>query len=891
MAEKRDRFGNVVSGSTGRDRFGGVLTKKEPEMSGWEQAGRALAVPATNFVKGIGNVMEGTEDFFNAIVDPLVPGNRKEQERNRDAAYEKYGFGALPSLPALAQSAGMKPRNAIESMLAEGGETAGEVTATLPLAYRALMSVAPALAGVGPQSNWMARAAKGFVDMASRAPASGDIISGFGSGVGSEGAALLTDHESPGAELAGGIAGGLAPAMWGYGPLGLTAKAAKGAYNWFLNPAAKTERAKAQIARELGPLFDQSNPVGREAALALQNAEALKQEIPGYNPSLAQASEVPSMIAEQNALESSASGDLLNQIVRNQRSNANAITSYAASRTPQAVGSADTVRSAIDKQVTGVRSGFDRAKDTISREEESLERALPRADTENIGDRIRRSYFDARDEAYEQMQKMARDSGIDSNAPIRGIPMAEFKNRLIRAGTKWRDEDPLTGNTRWIRDRAQMSKDIPVELLRKIANEGKSGQPPMTINDYVSYGRAINGELRDAMQGLQPNSSKAARLRQMRDEFEDIMNDVDLGNSTLNARWKDFRKRYKTEYIDRFKEQNAKKIAAKDGFQHFVTQDEQIAQKFFKSDAAGGISAAREYRNIFRDNPQALEDYRAIALDSLRNAATRNGRIDSKALDKWRNDHRQVLQVFPEIEREVSTLSGRVQALAERGRVLDEMKTKFENSALISELDRFKRGSGDVGAIIRNALENPTYMRELMANIRGNADAMAAMKRAVWEEAVSKVQSPAQFEKYLIDKAAPLEQVLGKDHFRSLTAIAEASRKEGLVPKHLGKADPSKRTSEIERVLNMKLPQLSSRLFAIRSGRTGWQWVASEMLSRTLYGFSNSEADKLMIAALYDADVAKQLAQFTRTPPTPKQLSRLHAYLANVGEKYYDDED
>lgn len=879
MAEKRDRFGNAVGESSGRDRFGGTLIGQRSTAA---KVGRAVAVPATNFVKGVGNVMEGVEYPFRAASKAIADFTLPE-------SWEKYNKDDLSkpgTIPALVQSAGMEPEGNFERILAEGGETAGEVAATLPLAYRALGSAAAGLANVGPQSGRIARGAKSLVDAAQRAPALGDISSGFGAGVGAE-SAEIAFPDSPGAELAGGVAGGLAPALWGYGPLGLTMKAGKWAAGR-LSSTQSQRRAAEKVSEELAPLFDQNTPLGRDSSAALQGSEALSQEIPGYKPTLAEATEVDSLIANQNALETSASGDLLNDIGRYHRGNQNAIEAYARNRTPQSMGGPDTVRSAVDSKVTGVRSQFDNARQTVGRQEEQLLSQLPEADTADIGNRIRRTYFDAKDEAYEQMQKLARDSGIDSNMPIRGIPVSEFRTRLLRAGTKWLDKDPATGNSRWIRDRAQMGKNVPIELLRKIQNE--RGQPPMTINDYVSYGRAINGELRDAMQGLQPNSVKAARLRQMRDEFEDIMNDVDLGDSTLNAKWKNFRKQYKTEYIDRFKEQTAKRVVAKDGYSHFLTQDEQIAQKFFKPDSAGGVSSAREYRNIFRDNPQALEDYRAIVLDSLRNAANRNGRLDGNALEKWRNSHREALDVFPEIGREISTMSGRVKALSERGKLLDEMQTKFENSALVTELDRFKRGSGDSMQMVRNAMQNPQYMRELMANISGHADAHAALKRAVWEDTIGKMQTPAQFEKYIIDRADSLKQVLGQDHYRSLTAIAEANRKEGLVPRHIGKIDKTKQTSEIERFMNMKLPQLSSRLFAIRSGRTGPQWMATEIFSRMMYGFSEAEANKLMVSALYDADVARQLAQITRQPPTPKQLSRLHAYLANAGEKYYDDE-
>ena len=91
-----------------------------------------------------------------------------------------------------------------------------------------------------------------------------------------------------------------------------------------------------------------------------------------------------------------------------------------------------------------------------------------------------------------------------------------------------------------------------------------------------------------------------------------------------SGRYNQFRKACFDEYIKPFEEGTVYKVRMRDGRGFYKTTDEKVAEAFWQP---GNITAARQYKAVLAADPEANAALEAVALDSLRDAAVRDGVI------------------------------------------------------------------------------------------------------------------------------------------------------------------------------------------------------------------------------------------------------------------------
>ena len=120
-----------------------------------------------------------------------------------------------------------------------------------------------------------------------------------------------------------------------------------------------------------------------------------------------------------------------------------------------------------------------------------------------------------------------------------------------------------------------------------------------------------------------------------------------LAGGNPSGRTKEFCKVYFDETIKPFEGGAVYKVRQRDGRGFYKTPDEKVATAFWQPD---NISTARQYKTVLAADPEANAAMEAIALDSLRDAAVRDGVIQPELFKTWAR--RYVREVMNEIESE-----------------------------------------------------------------------------------------------------------------------------------------------------------------------------------------------------------------------------------------------
>jgi len=69
----------------------------------------------------------------------------------------------------------------------------------------------------------------------------------------------------------------------------------------------------------------------------------------------------------------------------------------------------------------------------------------------------------------------------------------------------------------------------------------------------------------------------------------------------------------------------------------------------------------------------------------------------------------------------------------------------------------------------------------------------------------------------------------------------------------------------------------------VKSGRLGWKYMGVDSAGRLLRGFSQRQSAQILMEAMLDPDLARNLLVASRGSQTPAKAQRLLTYLIGVG--------
>lgn len=683
----------------------------------------------------------------------------------------------------------------------------------------------------------------------------GEVLAASGAGVG----AGVAQEAAPGnqwAEMGGQLVGGLTPGAFAFLP---AVQLLRGSARR-LSPDAQRGAAERHVAKELGEAG------GYTAGKRLAEAERIRGRIPGFDPTLAEATGAPSLIAHQKYLEGSQTGNNLNEVAKRRRQSEEAVAKFGRQAGPRGDADPELVYDTVRGRVNELRTGVETEAQTIARQAEVGD---TRADLAEQGRVIRDRLWERRNQTKQQMNELAEM--LDLNSLDVTKEFAPVKQKILNAPgvrsflSKKREE--FEDSYKLLRDAPETVETTPLpgsKMQREaLAEGGVPGELPteaavpkgVTFEDLKALREEIGEDYRAALRASDQEPRRIAALSLMRKAVDEEIEALAVkgGDPELVQRYQQFRETYYKDYINVYEGGVAYKVRQEGRGGHYRTPDERVGSAFFK---AGNVDAAKAFKRAFGNDPEANEALSAVALDSFIEKAVVNGRVDPAKAQKWMRQHESVLKEYgyTRVFEEPTLLA---EGLAARQAALTSRQRDIETSLLAKTVNRVATGEADPQALIDRAIKNPVFMDEVLKGVKGT-DAEPALRRAVWETVID--GTPDQIDAFLRDNSKSLKKVFTKQHLSDIKDIVKAGRMHARTPAPRGRGGLPTPLEVVEREIGQGMGQIGSRAFAVASGRIGRMWMAVDFASRFIRGRSLIETERLFQEALYDPEVARDLA-------------------------------
>ncbi len=675
----------------------------------------------------------------------------------------------------------------------------------------------------------------------------GEMLGAAGAGVGAQTAREIAPNNS-GAEFAGAMLGGIgAPIAAGAMTAGLLRKALKA------GKGAGAAVSRHQNAKLINAI---NNNMTDDTIRSINETTEINKIIPDYKPSLGEATQSPSFIATQKNLERSLSGTQLDEAIRRYSTNERAVASARDNLAPpqQYLDDALSQRANREANITGrIDQSVNRLDDVSANYANRLEGNTLRSD---VGAGLREGVYDARASAKKRMDRVYQDFGLNNNDEI--FDFGAMKKRLI-ASTEL--------------EQGANSANRPYNLIKDI-NKMESTQ---SINGLLKLRSRIGEDIRISksvpmMRGQEPYLQRAlSELDGLIDEAVRATGDQEMAGNIVKAR--DI---YRREFVEPFKQGATGRILAqKDG--DYLIPNEKVAKEYFNG---WNQSSAKQFNEIFPQGSQAQRALQDVALDDLYNSAVRDGQLNRNLFNAWKRRNKGALQTMPNLNNKIENISETMSDIVKRRASLLNRKEAIENSYLAREIAKINNPmtTYNVDALVNNAIKNPAQMRNLVSSL-STKQAKDALARKVWDNVLDQA-NPLEF---LKKNGLSITPALG-EYNNSALRIAQAMRKNKLVPPPSGQGIATSPIAEAEAVLGMSGAGLANRSLQVRGGFIGARYAVLDVLSRVMRATTSRQSKKTLRAALYDPQIAMDLANTlqmgTISEPTAK---RLYSWLIGSG--------
>jgi len=696
-----------------------------------------------------------------------------------------------------------------------------------------------------------------FLDPIRRTPgraAVGETVAATGAGIGAGVAQEYSD--SAGAEGAGQLIGGLVPVAGALLPTSLAYRAAMNIARR-VSPTARAKTGRRTVHKLLG------EELTGDADQAVSESMRLRREIPGFDPTLGEATGSPALLAQQRALESQASGSQLERFRQRQEASSQAIDTEVARRAPGSEVPPEIIVDVAQGRVTDLRLGVSRAQEQALNRRTALSDRLPFAAREDAGSSLREAIQNERIAASDRMSRLAIQLGIN-DADV-SVPFGRARQQIL---------DEFTARS-FFEDAASRP-----EVLRTIELAGKRN---VTFADLKALRERVSDDLRDSLGAANPRNRKIRALVTLKGHVDGIISDLtQQADPELAKKYKQFRQAYFDEFVQPFDEGAVFRVRQRDGRGFYRIPDERVAQSFF---APGKISAARQFNRVLGTDPKAVASLEAVALDSLRSAAVRDGVIDPQKYQTWLRQHQGVLREFPALRQTVDSAGNANEALVARQVKLAERALYIEDQRLVRILDRARTGDQTPTQVLDQALANPQRFRSLVRSVRPDREAMDGLRRYVWDKSLQ--GNAGDSLQFLAQNAESVRQVFSDRHFADMATVLAARSMAERSPVAAGRASVARPFDQIESMIGQGIPQMGSRIFAFKSGRMQKGYLVLDTVLRGLRGRAAQAANEVFSEALYDPEVARLMAnQVMLRTPREHTARRLRARFFALGLPY-----
>ena len=724
---------------------------------------------------------------------------------------------------------------------------------------------------------------KVLLDPIKRSPgkaAIGETVAATGAGVGG-GIAEEQFPDSKVAETTSQLVGATAPSLLTLTPAGLVSKATRKVVSRF-SKKAQQQQAEKIIRKTLGD--ELTDP----AIKSLKETQSLRKKvqkagIEDWDYSLAEGTGSPTLLRQQEHLETNASDVFLDKVTKRREINQQAIEKYSETLSPKSDLDAQYVINTAKGKIDVVGGRIEDDINRVIQKKQDTTNNIPTLDRMGSGQAIRDGISQAKTDASLKMSLRAEELGIAN------IDMSEafktFGKELAdkyKPGSRFEDIKSMPGIYKQIiGDKGQITS----KLL------DKSGQPiktsaKTTFNDIKAIRERISDDIINTLGAATPNRKKLRTLILMK---KDIDNFLDVNAGSLGEQYKAFRKDYFENYIKPFESGAVFKSRNKDGTGFYRTNDEKVAELFLDNP-----SAAKQYNDMFSKNPEMMQNLEAATLDDLKRFATDDGVLNPNKFKAWLKRKGESLEQLQGIKQKVLNIDEAQKLLDKREGVLVGRKKSIEDLSLSKQLSKYGKYEITSDQIIDDALKKPGKMAQLDSFIKHDKDAGEALKRIIWNKATSGTSE--DIIKFITTNDKSLSILFGKKHLRDMADISKMKLLGELIKPPTGKPMTGNELPEalkkIELMTGMKIPQYGTRLYAWKSGRVPKSYLAMEMMANSLRQAGIKHSEKIWKEALYDPELSSMIMKGILDGELTKQTaSKIGGRVVALGLPYIEEQN
>ncbi|MEN3974792.1 hypothetical protein [Emcibacter sp. SYSU 3D8] len=813
-----------------------------------------------------GKGLQGNVDMRPMVSQALEPVLESAGGRQIDRALSSIGdrLGDAP-----------EPRDAAERVAAKTGEYIG---ASLPfVAAPQVMGLAkPASYATAPvdAATVMGQVGQNMLKGTMQAPVRTaavetglSAVSGLGGGIGQE---VGGDT----GEMIGAIATptGLSAAAF-FSPTFMAGRLARTLAPTVSDKAA-TSRAREMVGQTLGeelPRYQQEVARSGEVERAVNEAAARSGSPDRMELSLAERTGSPALMAAQKDLDERITGPTLEAARKRRDAQDRAIDTFAETQAPVSSLSSEAVAARAQVRSKAIADKLQREQAQKRAEREVLAGNVPSVDLVQAGQNMRAALNDTR--------RAVRDH-FNQRAIAEGLNTADVT--LDFRGFQQRVADTYAPRTF---DNPSYRPKVLDAIVRYGAED--AARQPVRFQDVKALRERIVDDLNVSQKSSNPaDRMQESTLSRLLRDFDDMIVNTELRTSDQNLaeRWNAFRKDYRDQVIETFRQPDVRSFGARDNEGFRKLSDEAMASDLWKPNNVTGL---RSFTKALQGMDPASSEYvrgvealESVALDSLRKAAVRDGVIDPARYSAWVRQHDSMLSEMPYLRSLVEDVGSTDRLLLARQQTLADRARVVERNVLERKLASVEAGAKSADSLIDEAVRNPGLAMKLRSRVRDDKAALDGLRAAVWQRIP--FDDPRSTITFLDKNQKALGLIFSAEHLRNARFIADARAMADRLPKPGGAAPQQVPFRAAEDALGMKLPQIGTRLYAIQSGRVGKIYPAMEGAMNFVRGRTKRQMDDLWQKALFDPEVAKDLAA-TMQNPDPLTLRKLAAKTFKFG--------
>lgn len=680
---------------------------------------------------------------------------------------------------------------------------------------------------------------------------------------GAAGAGAYTGREATGSEwgaLAGGLAAGVAVPSSFLRKGGVTIGAARAgvqtmkdikAQNIVNAASAKVEPAFSDY---VGGTLKSAIAGTPNAAENLTEGLRLRQQIPGFNPSVAEMANSPGLIDMQKKFALLNPKNLNAEVARTE-GNARAIQDFYRGRVP-AAESPSAVRSSVNQSL----ADYDKL---LKGEAQGVVSGLPKNVNQlGIGEAlsdVAQAEKTAAKPAITAAYQKAFDAAGDSTVPATGI-VSKVEEILGEQLSKIKPANaPQTASAiqRIFGDKVQTLEGRAIEP-DLMAFAGVGGKVELSMKDLHDIRVAIGQDVASASRSMDPTAAR--RLYNL----SQVMPEVDAAIAKMPQGAKEAygaaNAKYRDEYAPRFKEGANARVFKDTSLNEPKILPDKFVSEYFKPDSQGGGTRALQFTKLFGDSAEAKQLANTGILDIYHQKVVNptTGMIDQAAHNTFMRDYGRTLHAYR---------SAGIDAAGEIKRVGHEASKVTRSMEKLNSLSKAMKFD-TVDELVSDVLRNPKSMGNTISRL--GPEQRSTFNTLLLDKAFESGTASGMYEflaanRKTLGMSVPSEQLSAMQDIARALAMTERAPIRGNIA--AGGADMLKNASGVS------TSTVFSQIRAVTGQRSSVEWAAINLAMPALNKMTQTSFANVMENALHSPESATALRNYLLAG-TPEQANR-----------------